>query len=134
MEVPPPGLNWLFFGRNAELRRSEGRSQKLGSLRKRVVWKITIHLRGKNPMSTVLSPLDVAKYFYAEKKLSPVERERVVEEFGHKVYEVADGNLLRVLGDYLFGLTMYRGYVGPARRLLWKAPLLGVKELLGLTE
>ena len=66
--------------------------------------------------------------------LSPVERERVVEEFGHKVYEVADGNLLRVLGDYLFGLTMYRGYVGPARRLLWKAPLLGVKELLGLTE
>ena len=108
MEVEDSGLSWLFFGRNAELRSNhpEARTGTV-SRRKRLIWKVTVHLKGKHPQSTVLSPLDVAKYFYAEKRLSSSEREKVIDEFSHKVYEVADGSLLRVLGDYLVGLTLY---------------------------
>lgn len=135
LEMPDPGLRWLFFGRNAELRSKDPLERRsFGPRRKIVIWKITIHLRGKHPVSTVLSPLDVAQYFYAERRLSSEEREKVMQEFSTKVYEVADGNLLRILGDYLHGLTLYRGYIGPGPRLLWKAPLLGVKEILGLEE
>ena len=108
MEVEDSGLSWLFFGRNAELRSNHPEAGTgTVSRRKRLIWKVTVHLKGKHPQNTVLSPLDVAKYFYAEKRLSSSEREKVIDEFSHKVYEVADGSLLRVLGDYLVGLTLY---------------------------
>ncbi len=133
MGASHPGLEWVFFGKNAELGEGVAR-ERLGKKTTRVLWKITIHFRGRQPVHTLLSPLDVAKYFYAEKSLSEKERAQVMREFGEKVYSIADGNLLRLLGDYLYGLKEYRGLIGPSARLLWKAPLFGVKEVLGLRE